>query len=44
MAASLTDMIRVLVPAAVAFSVGILCTPVLTHYLYEYKACFIYQA
>jgi hypothetical protein len=38
MAASLTDMIRVLVPAAVAFSVGILCTPVLTHYLYEYKA------
>ncbi len=38
MAASLTDMIRVLVPAAVAFSIGILCTPVLTHYLYEYKA------
>lgn len=38
MGLTLTDMIRVLVPAAVAFSIGILCTPVLTHYLYEFKA------
>lgn len=38
MGASLTDMIRILVPAAAAFSIGILCTPILTHYLYEFKA------
>jgi phospho-N-acetylmuramoyl-pentapeptide-transferase len=34
----LYDLIRVIVPAAAAFAVGILCTPVLTHYLYHYKA------
>ncbi len=38
MDASLTDMIRILVPATTAFSIGILCTPVLTHYLYTFKA------
>jgi phospho-N-acetylmuramoyl-pentapeptide-transferase len=38
MNASLTDMIRILVPATAAFSIGILCTPILTHYLYTYRA------
>lgn len=33
-----TDVVRVLVPAAVAFAVGIMMTPILTHYLYKYKA------
>ncbi len=31
-------MIRILVPATVSFVVGILATPVLTRYLYQYKA------
>lgn len=34
----LSDVVRVLVPAALAFSIGIVCTPILTHYLYKYKA------
>lgn len=32
------DIIKVFVPAVVAFWVGILGTPILTHYLYKYKA------
>lgn len=35
---ALTDMIRILVPATAAFGIGILLTPVLTHYLYKFKA------
>lgn len=31
------DVIKVLVPAVTAFIVGILSTPILTHYLYKYK-------
>lgn len=38
MGASLTDMIRILVPATAAFSIGMLCTPILAHYLYSFKA------
>ena len=34
----LSDVIRVLVPAGMAFVIGIACTPLLTHYLYTYKA------
>ncbi|MEK7509288.1 MAG: hypothetical protein AAB605_01090 [Patescibacteria group bacterium] len=32
------DVVRVLIPAGVAFAVGIGMTPILTHYLYTYKA------
>src|SRR4051812_34596940 len=31
-------IIRVLVPAAFAFMIGMLITPLVTHYLYKYKA------
>lgn len=31
-------IIRILIPATLAFIIGILITPVLTHYLYKYKA------
>ncbi|MEK7106920.1 MAG: hypothetical protein AAB899_01915, partial [Patescibacteria group bacterium] len=34
----ISDLVRVLVPAAMAFVIGILATPILTHYLYKYKA------
>jgi|SRR3989338_836750 len=34
----LTPLVRVLVPAALAFMVGMASTPILTHYLYKYKA------
>ncbi|TSC63574.1 MAG: Phospho-N-acetylmuramoyl-pentapeptide-transferase [Parcubacteria group bacterium Athens0416_74] len=34
----LSDIVRVLVPAAAAFILGMALTPVLTHYLYKYKA------
>ena len=34
----LSDIVRVLVPGATAFIVGILISPILTHYLYTYKA------
>ena len=34
----LLDIVRVLVPAAMAFIIGMLITPILTHYLYKYKA------
>lgn len=34
----MTDVIRVLVPAGLAFGLGIACTPLLTYYLYKYKA------
>lgn len=34
----LTDVIRVLIPAGTAFVIGVGFTPILTHYLYEYKA------
>lgn len=32
------DIIKVFVPALIAFALGILLTPILTHYLYKYKA------
>ncbi len=38
MDATLADMIRILLPATMAFLVGIVCTPILTHYLYAHKA------
>jgi phospho-N-acetylmuramoyl-pentapeptide-transferase len=34
----LSDVVRVLVPAGMAFIIGIAATPLLTHYLYKYKA------
>ena len=34
----LPEIIRVLIPATAAFVIGIAITPVLTHYLYAYKA------
>lgn len=34
----LSDVVRVLIPAGMAFVIGIGCTPLLTHYLYKYKA------
>ena len=34
----LSDIVRVLVPAGAAFVVGIAITPIVTHYLYKYKA------
>ena len=32
------DVIKVLLPAVTAFTIGIILTPVLTHYLYKHKA------
>ena len=32
------DVVKVFLPAAVAFFIGILITPILTHYLYKFKA------
>lgn len=34
----LPDVVKVLVPAAASFFIGIAITPILTHYLYKYKA------
>ena len=34
----LSDVVRVLIPAALSFSIGILLTPLLTHYLFAFKA------
>ncbi|MDO8521934.1 MAG: hypothetical protein Q7S08_01455 [bacterium] len=34
----ISDLVRVLVPATTAFVIGILATPILTHYLYKYRA------
>src|SRR5574344_519613 len=31
------DIIKVLVPSTLSFTLGILCTPILTHYLFKYK-------
>lgn len=33
-----SDVVRVLFPAATAFAIGIAVTPLLTHYLYKYRA------
>lgn len=33
-----TDVVRVLIPAGTAFVIGVGLTPILTHYLYKYKA------
>lgn len=33
----LSDVVRVLIPAGTAFAVGVLLTPLLSHYLYKYK-------
>ncbi len=35
---SLLVMVRILVPAAATFSIGILLTPILTHYLFAFRA------
>ncbi len=35
---ALPDMIRILLPATAAFLIGVGITPILTHYLYAYKA------
>jgi len=32
-----SDIIKVFIPATASFAVGILCAPLLTHYLYTYK-------
>ena len=32
-----SPIIKILIPAIIAFTVGILITPILTHYLYKYK-------
>lgn len=32
------DIVKVIIPAALAFFIGISITPVITHYLYKYKA------
>ena len=37
MVTDLSDIVRVLVPAFTSFVVGMVLTPVLTHYLYKYK-------
>lgn len=37
-ALTLSDLLRVLVPAAATFAIGIALTPLLTHYLYKFKA------
>jgi len=37
MIAYLQELVRVLIPATVSFSIGILTAPILTHYLYAYK-------
>lgn len=34
----LPDLVRILLPATIAFVVGILITPILTHYLFKYRA------
>ncbi|MDO8552195.1 MAG: hypothetical protein Q7S01_01545 [bacterium] len=34
----ISDLARVLIPAGASFAIGILLTPLLTHYLYKYKA------
>ena len=34
----LSDIVRVLVPATASFIIGMAITPILTHYLYKYKA------
>lgn len=34
----LSSIVRILVPAGIAFFIGIASTPMLTHYLYKYKA------
>ena len=34
----MSEVVRVLIPAGLAFAIGIACTPLLTHYLYKYKA------
>ncbi len=34
----LLPLVRILLPAAIAFIVGMAATPILTHYLYKYKA------
>ena len=38
MVAELSDIIKVLVPACTAFVAGMALTPILSHYLYKYKA------
>ena len=34
----LNEIVRVLVPSFMAFTVGIAITPIISHYLYKYKA------
>ena len=32
-----SDIIKVFIPATASFAIGILCAPLLTHYLFKYK-------
>src|SRR3989344_6605990 len=34
----IADIVKIFIPAALSFAVGILLAPLLTHYLYKYKA------
>lgn len=34
----LSDIVRVLIPASASFIIGMILTPILTHYLYKYRA------
>ena len=34
----ISDVVRVLIPAGTAFAIGVVLTPILSHYLYTYKA------
>lgn len=34
----IVDLVKVFIPAAATFFIGIICAPLLTHYLYKYKA------
>lgn len=34
----LPDVVKILIPAALSFAIGIVITPFVTHFLYKYKA------
>ena len=34
----IADIVKIFIPAALSFGVGIVCAPILTHYLYKYRA------
>src|SRR3989338_579801 len=35
---NMPELVRILIPTAIAFIIGMAITPILTHYLYKYKA------